>query len=60
MSAIGVLIVLFVAYVLAVTWQMRLAVRAPEGLERLRAARRLLGVVSLGVPLLAAFILVAL
>jgi len=60
MSPIGVLLVLFVAYVFAVTWQMRLAVRAPEGVARLQAAKRLLGVVSLGVPLLAAFILVAL
>jgi len=59
MSATGVLIVLFVAYVLAVTWEMRAAIRAPEGLARLQAAKRLLGVVSLGVPLLAAFILVA-
>lgn len=60
MSPVAVLVALFAGYVLGVTWQMRRAVRAPEGLERLAEARRLLVFVSLGVPLLVAFILVAL
>jgi hypothetical protein len=56
MSPVAVLVALFVVYVLAVTWQMRRAVRAPEGLERLTEARRLLLMVSLGIPLLVGFI----
>jgi cytochrome oxidase assembly protein ShyY1 len=53
------LLALFAAYVAAVTWQMRRAVRTTEPAARLREARRLLGVVALGVPLLGAFILAA-
>ena len=59
MSPIAALSALFAAYVLLVTWQMRRAVRTPEGVARLREARRLLLLVSLGVPLLVAFILIA-
>jgi hypothetical protein len=51
-----VLVALFVAYVVAVTWQMRRAVAASEPAVRLREARRLLFVVSAGVPLLGAFV----
>ncbi len=51
---------LFVLYVLATTWQARRAVRTTEPQARLSEARKLLGVVSLGVPLLVAVILILL
>lgn len=59
MSPVVALAALFAAYVLLVTWQMRRAVRTGEAGPRLREARRLLAVVSLGVPLLVALILIA-
>ncbi|MBT5775194.1 MAG: hypothetical protein HOH95_12550 [Dehalococcoidia bacterium] len=49
---------LFLVYVALTTWQMRRATRATEPEVRLQEARKLLGVVSLGVPLLVAVILV--
>ena len=55
-----VLLALFAVYVLAVTWQMRRAVATSDPSLRQREARRLLFVVSAGVPLLGALILVAL
>ena len=51
-------LVLFALYVLAVTWQMRRALAARAEL-RPREAVRLLILVSLGVPLAAVLILVA-
>lgn len=54
-----VLIALFALYVLATLWQGRSTVAATEPAQRLREARRLLIVVSLGVPLAVAFILAA-
>lgn len=51
-----VLLALFAVYVVAVTWQMRRAVTASEPAVRQREARRLLLVVSAGVPLLGAFV----
>jgi hypothetical protein len=56
---IPLLIALFVAYVALVSWQMRRALRTTEPATRLTEARRLLILVTLGLPLLAAFILVA-
>lgn len=56
--AAGILGGLFVVYAALTTWQMRRATRATEPGVRLREARKLLGVVTLGVPLLAAVILV--
>lgn len=53
---VGVLLALFVAYFLGVTWQMRRAVRAPAGVARLREARLLLLVVTAGVPLAVALV----
>lgn len=50
----------FVVYFFLVTWQMRRATRTTAPAERLREARRLLLLVSAGVPLLAALILLAL
>jgi small neutral amino acid transporter SnatA (MarC family) len=49
---------LFLVYVALTTWQMRRATRAADPREKLQEARKLLGVVSLGVPLLVAVILV--
>ncbi len=49
----------FVAYAIGVTWQMRRAVRAPEGPARLIEAKRLLGLVTLGIPLAIALIIVS-
>lgn len=54
-----VLVAAFVAYFFLVTWQMRRAVRTTEPAARLREARKLLLLVSIGVPLLAVLILVA-
>ena len=59
MSA-AILGTLFTLYVIATAWQGRRAVRATEPRTRLSEARKLLGVVSLGVPLLVAVILVLL
>ncbi len=53
------LLVLLAAYVFGVTWQMRRALQAPEGPPRLREATRLLGMVTLGVPLVIALVFVA-
>jgi hypothetical protein len=55
-----VLLALFVLYFVAVTWQMRRAVVASDPRIRLRESVRLLFVVSAGVPLAVAFILIAL
>ncbi len=55
-----VVLALFAAYAVAVTWQMRRAVRASEPARRQREAVRLLLLVSAGVPLAAVLILVAL
>ncbi len=54
-----VIIAAFVAYFFVVTWQMRRAVRTTDAAARLREARKLLLLVSAGVPLLAILILVA-
>ena len=54
------LIALFVVYVLLTLWQMRVALAASEPQARLAHARRLLLLVSAGVPLLVVLILVAL
>ena len=51
---------LFALYVIATTWQARRAVRTTEPPARLSEARKLLGVVSLGVPLAVVVILVLL
>jgi cytochrome oxidase assembly protein ShyY1 len=51
---------LFAVYVLLTLWQMRRAFATTEAGARLREARRLLVLVSAGVPLLAVLILVAL
>ena len=51
------LIALFVVYVAATAWQGRRALAVTSPAARLREARRLLVVVSLGVPLAVAFIL---
>ncbi len=56
---IAAAVVLFAVYAVAVTWQMRRALAAPPPAARLREARRLLLLVSTGVPLLAALILLA-
>ncbi len=55
--AAAILGALFVMYVLATTWQARCAVRATDPPVRLSEARKLLGIVTLGVPLLVAAIL---
>lgn len=52
------LITTFVLYSLVVAWQMRRAFRSIEPQARLREAKRLLLLVSLGVPIAVAFILV--
>ncbi|MEX2228028.1 MAG: hypothetical protein WEB13_00170 [Dehalococcoidia bacterium] len=54
-----VLIALFAVYVVATLWQGRRTVAAVDPALRLREARTLLIVVSLGVPLAVAFILAA-
>ncbi len=54
------LIALFVVYVVLTLWQMRVALAAREPQARLAHARRLLLLVSAGVPLLVVLILVAL
>ena len=58
--SIIVVLVLFAAYAVAVTWQMRRAVAASEPADRLRQARWLLMIVSAGIPLAVVLILVAL
>jgi hypothetical protein len=55
-----VVLALFAAYAFAVTWQMRRAVRASDPVVRQREAVRLLVLVSVGAPLAAVLILVAL
>ncbi len=47
----------FACYVALTSWRMRLALRASGPERRLREARILLAVVSLGVPLLVAVLL---
>jgi hypothetical protein len=54
-----IVIAAFLVYFALVTWQMRRAVRTYEPNARLREAKRLLLVVSAGVPLVAILILVA-
>ena len=58
--AVWILGALFALYVLATLWQLRRALAAAEPHARLREALRALILVSLGVPLLVAWILVAL
>ena len=53
------LVALFVLYVGATAWQGRRALAATAPAARLHEARRLLLVVSLGVPLAVALILLA-
>ncbi len=55
-AAMLTVVVLFAVYCVLVTWQMRRAVRSREPQTRLREARRLLLLVSLGLPLAMAFI----
>ncbi len=57
---IPVVVALFAVYAVAVTWQMRRALAAVQQEARLREARRLLLLVSAGVPLLAVLIVLAL
>ncbi len=57
---IPALIALFAVYVVLTLWQMRVALAAREPHARLAHARRLLVLVSAGVPLLVVLILVAL
>lgn len=57
---IPALIALFAVYVVLTLWQMRVALAAREPHARLAHARRLLLLVSAGVPLLVVLILVAL
>ena len=54
---VAALVVLFLLYVALVSRQMRRSLAATEPRARLREARRLLLVVTLGVPLAVAFIL---
>lgn len=58
--SIVVVLALFAAYAVAVTWQMRRAVAATDPADRLRQARWLLVIVSAGVLLVVVLILVAL
>lgn len=58
--AVAILGTLFALYVVLTAWQARRAVRTTEPQARLQEARRLLGVVSLGVPLAVAVILILL
>ena len=55
-----ILIALFALYVLLTLWQMRRALATQDPHARLTEARRLLLLVSAGVPLLVVLILVAL
>ncbi len=55
---VPVVLALFAAYAVAVTWQMRRAVQASDPAVRQREAVRLLLMVSLGAPLTAVLILV--
>ena len=55
-----ILIALFALYVLLTLWQMRRALATHDPHARLTEARRLLLLVSAGVPLLVVLILVAL
>ena len=57
---IPALVALFAAYVLLTLWQMRRALATHDPRARLSEARRLLLLVSAGVPLLVVLILVAL
>jgi len=54
---IPALIVLFGVYVLATAWQMRRAMATEDPEARLTAAKRLLFISALGVPLVVGFIL---
>ena len=58
--AATILGVLFALYVVATAWQARRTVRTIDPEPRLSEARKLLGLVSLGVPLLVIVILVLL
>lgn len=49
----------FVVYFFLVTWQMRRATRTTTPADRLREARRLLLLVSAGLPLVAILIIAA-
>jgi hypothetical protein len=59
MEPVVVVLVLLAVWAIAVAREMRGAVRADDPDDRLRRARRLLAVVTLGVPLLLALIVVA-
>jgi hypothetical protein len=54
-----VLLVLFAAYTLAVAYQARRALSTPDPAARQRQAMLLLGLTSLGIPLVVALIVVA-
>jgi hypothetical protein len=56
--AAAILGALFAVYVVLTAWQARRAVRTTDPHARLAEARKLLGVVTLGVPLAVAAILV--
>ncbi|MDA0271404.1 MAG: hypothetical protein O2798_05670 [Chloroflexi bacterium] len=56
---LNVTIALFVAYVIATAWQGRRALATKDEAGRLREAKRLLYVTSLGVPLVGLLIIVA-
>ena len=58
--AAAILGALFAVYVVATVWQARRAVGTTEPQARLKEAQRLIGVVSLGVPLAVAVILILL
>ena len=59
MSPVAVIVALFAVYAIAVTWQMRRALRPSDPAIRQREAVRLLLLVSVGVPLAVALILAA-
>lgn len=54
-----IIIAIFLVYFGLVTWQMRRAVSTREPAARLQESKRLLLLVSAGVPLVAVLILVA-
>jgi hypothetical protein len=59
MGPIAIVVALLVIWGIAVAREMRLAVRATDPEARLRRARRLLLIVTLGVPLVLALIVAA-
>lgn len=57
---IPALVALFALYIVLVTWQMRRALSAADVAVKQREAKRLLLVVTLGLPLAIAFVFVGL